>query len=112
MAGLVDDAVSILTDENADLRDFGAMLHETWELKKSLASTITSPSIDQAYEACREHGAIGGKLLGAGGRGFLLIYAPPESHDDIKASIPELPAIDIQIDSPGSQIIFNDQAGR
>ncbi len=107
MTRMVGDAATILTTDT-DLSNFGSLLHESWELKKTLSSTITNELIDKAYTTCRANGAIGGKLLGAGGRGFLLIFAPPETHERIKAAVPHHPPIDIQINSSGSQIIFTD----
>jgi D-glycero-alpha-D-manno-heptose-7-phosphate kinase len=79
MRALVDDAVGIL-ENGTSLDDFGRLLHETWELKRRLTSKISNPVIDEIYEAGREAGALGGKLLGAGGGGFMLFYARPEDH--------------------------------
>ncbi|MBI4049949.1 MAG: GHMP kinase [Candidatus Doudnabacteria bacterium] len=85
---------------------FGDILHANWMYKKELAEGITSPEIDLWYETARRHGATGGKLLGAGGGGFLLIYAPQEKHETIKRALPDLRRVDFQFENQGSQIIF------
>lgn len=89
-----------------DLDSFGEILHEGWQLKKSLASKISSGAIDEWYERARRHGAIGGKLLGAGGGGFLLLYAHPERHREILAALPELRAMPFRFEPQGSKIIY------
>ena len=89
-----------------DIDGFGEMLHEGWHLKKTLAPGITSPSIDDWYERARTRGAVGGKLLGAGGGGFLLVYAKPEHHAAIIAGLPELLAVPFRFEPQGSKIIY------
>ncbi len=84
----------------------GEILHENWELKKSLAATISSAEIDAWYSIARQHGALGGKLLGAGAGGFLLLYARPERHDTIREALSILRPINFNFDRQGSQIIF------
>ena len=88
------------------LDGFGELLHEGWMLKRTLAEGITSAAIDAWYDRARRHGAIGGKLLGAGGGGFLLLYAPPERHAEICAALPELRPLPVSIEPQGSRIIF------
>jgi D-glycero-alpha-D-manno-heptose-7-phosphate kinase len=85
---------------------FGDMLHENWELKKSLSNGISTPDIDEWYATAKRHGAKGGKLLGAGAGGFLLLYADREKHNAICHALPHLRPIDIDFDRHGSQIIF------
>lgn len=89
-----------------DIDRFGEMLHEGWILKKTLAQGITSPTIDDWYERARARGAVGGKLLGAGGGGFLLVYARPEHHAAIIAGLPELLAVPFRFEPQGSKIIY------
>jgi D-glycero-alpha-D-manno-heptose-7-phosphate kinase len=89
-----------------NLDGFGEVLHEGWMLKRTLATGITSPTIDEWYERARRHGAIGGKLLGAGGGGFLLLYAHPARHAEICAALPELKPIPFRLEPQGSRIIF------
>jgi D-glycero-alpha-D-manno-heptose-7-phosphate kinase len=73
-----------------DADSFGEILHQGWMMKKTLAAQISNNRIDEWSDRARCHGAIGGKILGAGGGGFLLLYAPPERHQGILAALPEL----------------------
>jgi D-glycero-alpha-D-manno-heptose-7-phosphate kinase len=88
------------------LDNFGEMLHQGWLMKRSLSAGISNSHIDQWYERAREHGAIGGKLLGAGGGGFLLLYAHPEHHPAIISALAELKHIDFRFEAQGSKIIY------
>jgi len=85
---------------------FGEILHQNWLLKQRLADGVTSPQIDAWYEAARQHGAEGGKILGAGGGGFLLFWAPKERHKEICAALPELQPARIDLEPQGSKIIY------
>jgi D-glycero-alpha-D-manno-heptose-7-phosphate kinase len=88
---------------------FGEILHESWQLKKSLTLGISSQDIDKWYEIARDAGALGGKILGAGAGGFLMIYAHEESHEEIKKALNMLRLIPVRFDSLGSRIIFYDR---
>ena len=88
------------------LKAFGEILHENWLLKKGITNEITNPQIDEWYEKARGAGAIGGKLLGAGGGGFLLFYAPPDKHAGIEAALADLRRTDVKLDNRGSRIIL------
>jgi D-glycero-alpha-D-manno-heptose-7-phosphate kinase len=88
------------------LTDFGLLLHEAWKLKRGLTTKISSPVIDEIYETAQAVGAIGGKLLGAGGGGFLLLFAKPEDHPRIKEALQGLLRIPFSFDNTGSQIIL------
>ena len=98
----------VLRDElqNNNPQAIGEILHENWMLKKSVTNSISSPTIDQWYETAIKAGATGGKILGAGAGGFLMLYAPHDRHDLIKASLPELREIPIGFEPLGSRIIF------
>ena len=85
---------------------FGEILHESWGLKKSLAAGISSEEIDEWYKIARRAGALGGKVLGAGAGGFLMIYAHEESHEEIKKALNMLRLIPVGFDPLGSRIIF------
>lgn len=89
-----------------DLDSFGEILHWGWLEKKKLATGISNGVIDVWYEKARQHGAIGGKLLGAGGGGFLLLYAPPERHGEILRALPGLRSVAFRFEPQGSKIIF------
>lgn len=105
MKDLVDQAFSILADPESDLDAFGEMLNDTWKLKKSLSAKVTTTEIDEMYDAARQAGAIGGKLLGAGGGGFILFYAHPEDHDRIRNRLSQFLNIPFSFDFDGSSII-------
>lgn len=106
MRQIVDHAEDILQN-GKHLDEFGKLLHDTWLQKKELSSGISNPDIDQAYESARKAGAIGGKLLGAGGRGFLCLYAPSEKHAAIREKLKTLKEVTFHFSEAGSQIIFN-----
>lgn len=89
-----------------DLHEFGRLLHEGWELKRSLGFGITNQSVDDWYRAARKAGALGGKLLGAGGGGFLLVFAPEDRHEAIREALGRPKEIVFQIDPRGSRVIF------
>jgi D-glycero-alpha-D-manno-heptose-7-phosphate kinase len=85
---------------------FGEILHENWMLKKSMVSGVSSGEIDEWYRLAREAGAVGGKILGAGAGGFLMLFAPRERHERVKAALPMLRPIEIGFEPLGSRIIF------
>lgn len=107
MREMVNEAVAILTC-GVDISLFGELLHESWELKRSLASNISPQFVDDIYECGRKAGAIGGKLLGAGGGGFMLFFARPENHNAIREALKDLLWVPLKFENSGSQIIFND----
>ena len=98
-------------DAAAELDLFGELLHEGWVMKRDLASGISNGRINAWYERARQHGAIGGKILGAGGGGFLLLYAHPERHRSIPAALPELRAIPFRFEPQGSKIVYVEEGG-
>ena len=106
MASLVDDAVAILRDESRNLDDFGKMLHETWLMKRSISSAISSETIDDVYSAGCKAGALGGKLLGAGGGGFILFFVEPEKQPAVRAALKDFLHVDFGFSSEGSKIVL------
>ncbi len=106
MHALVDDAEKILTDKNASLDDFGRLLDYTWRCKRGISSGISTASIDEQYGAAIKAGALGGKLLGAGGGGFLLFYVPIEKQSAVRAALKDLLYVPFQFESEGTKIIF------
>lgn len=105
MRQMVDEAINILNGDN-DLLDFGKLLHENWQLKRSLTDKISTPLIDEIYSTALSAGALGGKLLGAGGGGFMLIFAKPEVQPRIKNKLKNLLYVPFRFENLGSQIIF------
>lgn len=95
--------------EAGDLDRFGALLHEAWEQKKQLARNVTNPRIDRCYELARRNGALGGKITGAGGGGFLMLYCPPERHGDVTGALEQegLVRMDFGFDYRGVSVLLN-----
>jgi D-glycero-alpha-D-manno-heptose-7-phosphate kinase len=87
--------------------DFGRLLHQGWEFKKTLASGITNGNIDAMYQAARQAGALGGKITGAGGGGFLLLYCPPQKQDDVRLALRHLRELPFDLERDGTKVIFN-----
>jgi D-glycero-alpha-D-manno-heptose-7-phosphate kinase len=104
MLSLVSEAEKILTSK-CDLNEFGQLLDHTWKLKRGINNDITTDSIDALYETGKKAGAIGGKLLGAGGGGFLLFYAEKERHEQIKNALSSLLYIPFEFENAGATII-------
>jgi D-glycero-alpha-D-manno-heptose-7-phosphate kinase len=106
MRNMVETGYSILTG-NKPIEEFGALLHQAWEAKRSLDDCISNNLIDQTYRRGREAGAWGGKLLGAGGGGFMLFMAPPEKHQKLAAVFADQQTLQVKCNAPGSQIIYS-----
>lgn len=104
MMQMVDEAESIVTNPNRSLNEFGRLLHEGWQIKRSLTQKISNPSIDEIYEAGLSAGATGGKLLGAGGGGFMLFFVPPERRDALRARLKNLLCVPFKFSSRGSYV--------
>jgi D-glycero-alpha-D-manno-heptose-7-phosphate kinase len=104
MYGLVQQALALLN--SSDLTGFGRLLHESWQLKRTLSDRITTPHIDGIYDKALQSGALGGKLLGAGGGGFIMVYADPERQPDVRRALAGLLEIPCRFETMGSQIIF------
>ena len=107
MKDLVDEALAVLQGEG-DLSAFGELLHESWQAKRTLSSEVSSSEIDDVYQAALASGAVGGKLLGAGGGGFLLLFASPDRHAALRAKFEGMIDVPFHFESGGSQIIFYD----
>ena len=105
MLDLVDDAQKILTDKNTDLDDFGRMLDHTWKLKRQTGGAITTNSIDELYQRGIDAGALGGKLLGAGGGGFLVFYVQPEKKKAVKEAMKDLLYVPFHFEDGGTRVI-------
>lgn len=106
MRDLVDEAEKILVDEAGNLDEFGRLLDDAWGLKKQTGEGVSTLCIDELYEKGIKAGAIGGKLLGAGGGGFLLFYAEPAAHNRIKEAMEDLLYIPFQFEDGGTSVIY------
>ena len=102
---LVEEAEQILMEEHRPIDDFGRLLHEGWRIKRGLTSKISNSSIDEIYEAGLKAGALGGKLLGAGGGGFMLFYVPPERREELRATLSRLLCVPFSFSSRGSEVL-------
>ncbi len=110
ISSMVDEAISILSSSR-DINKFGDLLHEGWKIKRSLSDKISNQHIDEIYEAARDSGASGGKILGAGGGGFILIFAKPEVQPKIKERLKNLLLVPCRFENYGSQVVVYNPDG-
>lgn len=108
LQGMVTEGLRILNGRGA-LDEFGELLHEAWRIKRALGPAVSTPDIDAIYDEARHAGAGGGKLTGAGGGGFLLLFARPERHRAIRDRLSRLLHVPFRFEYTGSQIIFADR---
>jgi D-glycero-alpha-D-manno-heptose-7-phosphate kinase len=106
MRSMVDRAVDILKDRKSSMLELGELLHEAWLLKRKLSDRVSSPHIDEIYEAGRAAGAIGGKLLGAGGGGFMVFLVDPAKRDQVRERLKKLIHVSLDFDNDGSKIVL------
>ena len=99
-------AMKKILEDGSPLENFGQHLHEAWILKKSLASNVSTAQIDQWYETAREAGATGGKILGAGSGGFLMLFCKPEKQKRVLDALKDMRVFDARFEPQGSKIIF------
>ena len=111
MFQMVDEAENILTTPHRSLDDFGRLLHEGWKVKRSLTNKITNSNINEIYEAGLEAGALGGKLLGAGGGGFMLLYVPLERREALRLRLKKLLCVPFAFSNRGSQVSVYEPEG-
>lgn len=105
MLALVDEAEKVLTDKYRDLDDFGRLLDHTWKLKRQTGSAVSTDCIDELYARGMNAGALGGKLLGAGGGGFLIFYVQPEYQESVKKVMRDLMYIPFSFENGGTRVI-------
>lgn len=106
MLQLVDEAETIVTNPSRSLDEFGRLLHESWKIKRTLTQKISNSNIDEIYEAGLSAGALGGKLLGAGGGGFMLFYVPPERRVALRSRLKRLLCVPFGFSNRGSQVVL------
>ncbi|MBP7652788.1 kinase [Candidatus Dependentiae bacterium] len=106
LCGMVEESIKILNQDIEHLHDFGKLLNESWKLKKSLSDKVSTTFIDNIYEKGMKNGALGGKILGAGGGGFILFFVPEENRNRIMEALKDLLYIPFNFESMGSQIIY------
>jgi len=111
MAAMTAEAAAILADPLGDLEDIGRLLHESWQIKRQLADGVTSDTIDAIYDAARDAGAQGGKLLGAGGGGFLLLFVEPERRAAVAERLNGLIHVGFDIEHIGSRVVVYEPNG-
>ena len=104
MRAMVDEGYNALVG-SGNMAAFGELLHQSWVAKRELDTAISNTAIDDYYDAGIEAGAMGGKLLGAGGGGFLLFFAPPETHDRIREKLNHLLEVRFKLDAPGTRVL-------
>jgi D-glycero-alpha-D-manno-heptose-7-phosphate kinase len=111
MYEMVQEGINILQDSSINIEIFGRLLNDAWMLKRSLSDKVSTSYIDGLYEAAMRAGAIGGKILGAGGGGFLLLFASPEKHELIRAVLSKLIHVPFQFENAGSRVVLYEPNG-
>ena len=106
MLALVDEAQDILENKDRDIDDFGRLLDKTWKLKRDSGKEITTDSIDDFYNRGIKAGALGGKLLGAGGGGFLLFYVQKEFQEQVRNALSDLMQVPFKFEDNGTRVIY------
>lgn len=105
MKEMVGEAIALLQDKRP-IADFGRLLNDSWQYKRTLSSKVTTPEVDEIYDTAMANGAIGGKLLGAGGGGFLLLFVPPERQARIREKLRHLVHVPFRFENSGSRIVM------
>ncbi len=106
MQAMVDEAVQILGSSTRPIEEFGDLLHQSWLFKKSLSDKVSNADIDQLYQVARDAGATGGKILGAGGGGFLLLFVRPEFQARVREALKHLVHVPFQFEESGSRVVL------
>ncbi len=108
LGAMVDEGMQILQSRNTPIAEIGDLLNEAWRLKKEMSDKVTTDAIDDIYEAALDAGATGGKILGAGGGGFMLLIVSPDKQASVRERLADLTHVSIKIGSPGSRIVVYD----
>jgi D-glycero-alpha-D-manno-heptose-7-phosphate kinase len=108
MKDLVEEGIAVL-NSGQDIAGFGELLHEAWQAKRSLSPAVSNSHVDEIYDQAISAGAVGGKLIGAGGGGFLLLFVPPSRQGFLKEALSKLVYVPFKFEFSGSQIVFFDR---
>ena len=111
MRQMAEEARDILQSPGRPVRDIGCLLREAWQIKKELAEGVSTPAVDEIHECAMRAGALGAKLLGAGGGGFMLILAEPSAHTAIREALKSLIEVSFTTGSMGSKIVVYEPNG-
>lgn len=106
MGEMVEEALNILSDNQVSIEEFGLLLDQSWKYKRNLSDQVSTPEIDFIYEEAKRAGAIGGKILGAGGGGFMLLFARPEMHANIRERLKNLIHVEFKFEDAGSKVVL------
>lgn len=106
MRAMVDEALEILRDNTRPITEFGELLHASWLCKRTLSDQVSTPEIDRLYDQARSAGVIGGKILGAGGGGFMLLFAVPKKQAAIRQRLARLLHVPFEFEDRGSRVVF------
>ena len=111
MQEMVQEAVSMLRGDHNSITEFGKLLDQSWRYKKSLSPTVSTQQIDDIYDAACDAGAIGGKILGAGGGGFLLLFVKPEQQQEVRERLSSLVYVPFSFENSGTRIVLYQPSG-
>lgn len=111
MREMVDEAIYILQNPSISIEKFGELLHQNWLYKRTLSDKVSNPEIDEFYTTAQKAGAIGGKILGAGGGGFLLLFVKPELQEKVRNSLKKLVHVPFQFEDTGSRVVLYQPEG-
>ena len=106
MRDMVEEAINIINGDIEHIEDFGKLLHESWKIKRSLSSRVSTTVIDEMYEVALKTGALGGKICGAGGGGFMLLFVPPRKQRQVRKALKDFLYVPFHFENLGSQIIL------
>jgi D-glycero-alpha-D-manno-heptose-7-phosphate kinase len=111
MHQMVDRAIEIVSSATTDICEFGQLLKEAWQLKRALSDRVTNGTVDELLECAMRAGALGGKLLGAGGGGFMLLFVPPQDQPRVRAALSKLITVPFKFEMAGSRIVLYQPTG-
>jgi D-glycero-alpha-D-manno-heptose-7-phosphate kinase len=108
MANLLAESINVL-EGNRNIEEFGTLLHEAWRIKKGLGSRISNSHVDDIYACARGAGALGGKIAGAGGGGFMMLFVPPGRQAQVRETLSGFIHVPFKFEFSGSQVVYYDR---